>query len=101
MRKFENVKIWKRTKKKNIHTIESGENSITKYLTKPKTLLKIETNTHNEHQEQLPHKTEYSQGSSGETIKTREKPEAIHSPTNATKQHNNYSEQGCKPETSL
>ena len=63
---------------------------------------KIETNTHNEHQEQLPHKKEYSQGSSGETIKTREKPEAIHSPTNATKQHNNYSEQGfSKPETSL
>ena len=39
-----------------------------------------------QHQEQLP-QTEYSQGNSGETNKTREKPEAIHSPTNATKQH--------------
>ena len=46
-------------------------------------------------------KKEYSQGSSGVTIKTREKPEAIHLPTNATKQHLNYSEQGCNPETSL
>ena len=91
----------KRTKKKNIHTIESGENTITKQLTNPKTLLKIETNTHNEHQEQLP-QTEYSQGNSGETNKTREKPEAIHTPTNATKQHKQYSEQGfSKPETSL
>ena len=76
-------------------TVESGEKSIRKYLTrtKPKTMLKIETNTYNEHQEQLP-QTEYSQGNSGETHKTREKPEAIHSPTPATKQHNyQYSEQ--------
>ena len=70
-------------------------------MTKSKTLLKKETNTHNEHQEQLPHKTEYSPGSSAETVKTRDKLEAIHSTTNATKQHNNHSEQGCKPETSL
>ena len=69
---------------------------------KSKTLLKKETNTHYEHQEQLPHKTEYSSRSSAETIKTREKPESIHSPTNATKHHNNYSDQGYSiPETSL
>ena len=82
-------------KKKVIHTVESGEKSIRKYLTrtKPKTMLKLETNTHNEHQEQFP-QTEYSQGTSGETHKTREKPEAIHSPTSATKQHiYQYSEQ--------
>ena len=69
--------------------------SIRKYLTrtKPKTMLKLETNTHNEHQEHFP-QTEYSQGTSGETHKTREKPEAIHSPTSATKQHiYQYSEQ--------
>ena len=75
-------------KKKVIHTVESGEKSIRKYLTrtKPKTMLKLETNTHNEHQEQFP-QTEYSQGTSGETQKNREKPEAIHSSTSATKQH--------------
>ena len=76
--------------------VESGENSIRKYLTrtKPKTMLKMETNTDNEHQEHVP-QTEYSQGNSVETYKTREKPEAIHSTTTATKQHNNqYSEQG-------
>ena len=56
-------------------------------------MLKLETNTYNEHQEQFP-QTEYSQGNSGETHKNREKPEAIHSPTPATKQHNyQYSEQ--------
>ena len=40
------------------------------YLTrnKPKTMLNIETNTHNEHQEQVP-QTEYSKGNSGETNK--------------------------------
>ena len=64
----------KRTKKKNTPTIISGQKSISNYLTKSKTMKK-ETNTHNEHQ-QLPHKTEYSPGSSAETNKTREKPEA-------------------------
>ena len=50
-------------KKKVIHTVENGKTSIRKYLTrtKPKTMLKIETNTHNEHQEHFP-QTEYSQG---------------------------------------
>ena len=63
--------------------------------------MKKETNTHNEHK-QLPHKTEYSPGSSAETNKIKEKPETIHSPTNATKQHNMYSDQGYSiPETSL
>ena len=81
----------KRTKKKNTPTIISGQKSISNYLTKSKTMKK-ETNTHNEHQ-QLPQKTEYSPGSSAETNKTRGKPETIHSPTNATNQHNNYSDQ--------
>ena len=42
-----------------------------KYLTrtKPKTMLKIETNTHNEHQEHFPH-TEYSQGTLEKHTKT-------------------------------
>ena len=91
----ETQKERKKRKKKVIHTVESGEKSIRKYLTrtKPKTMLKLETNTHNEHQEQFP-QTEYSQGTSGETHKTREKPEAIHSSTSATKQHiYQYSEQ--------
>ena len=91
----ETQKERKKRKKKVIHTVESGEKSIRKYLTrtKPKTMLKLETNTYNEHQEQFP-QTEYSQGNSGETHKTREKPEAIHSSTSATKQHiYQYSEQ--------
>ena len=59
-------------------------------------ITKVETDTHNEHQ-QLPQKTEYSPGN-----KTRGKSETIHSPTNATKQHNKYSDQGYSiPETSL
>ena len=86
----------KRTKKKNTPTIISGQNSISNYLTKSKTMKK-EADTHNEHQ-QLPQKT----GSSAEPNKTRGKPETIHSPTNATKQHNKYSDQGYSiPETSL
>ena len=93
----------KRSKKKNTPTIISGQNSIQNYLTKPKTktMLKKEDDTHIEHQ-QLQQKSEYSPGISAETKKIREKPEAIHSPTNATKQHNNYSDQGYSiPETSL
>ena len=75
----------------------SGQNLISNYMTKSKK----ETHTHNEHQ-QLPQKTEYSPGSSAETNKTRGKPETTHSPTNATKQHNKYSDQGYSiPETSL
>ena len=79
---------------------KSGQHSISNYLTKSKTMKK-ETDTHNEYQ-QLPQKTEYSPGSSAEPNKTRGKPETIHSPTNATKQHNKYSDQGYSiPETSL
>ena len=64
-------------------------------------MLKKMIPTHIEHQ-QLPQKTEYSPGSSAEPNKTRGKPETIHSPTNATKQHNKYSDQGYSiPETSL
>ena len=63
--------------------------------------MKKEADTHNEHQ-QLPQKMEYSPGSSAEPNKTRGKPEIIHSPTNATKQHNKYSDQRYSiPETSL
>ena len=55
--------------------------------------MKKETNTHNEHQK-LPQKTEYSPGISADPPKNRGKPETIHSPTNASKQHNKYSDQG-------
>ena len=41
----------------SIHTVENGKTYLTR--TKPKTMLKLETNTHNEHQEQVP-QTEYS-----------------------------------------
>ena len=86
----------KRTKKTNTPKIISGQN----YLTKSKTLKK-EADNHNEHQ-QLQQKTEYSPGSSAKPNKTRGNPENIHSPTNATKQHNKYSDQGYSiPETSL
>ena len=67
-------------KKKVIHTVENAKTSIRKYLTRTKT--KIETNTHNEHQEFPTHRV--IPRDSGETYKNRGQPEAIHSPTSAT-----------------
>ena len=58
------------------------------YLTK--TILKTEDKAHIFHQQLPQQKTEFSPGNSAETIKTRGKPETIHSPTNATNKHNKY-----------
>ena len=64
-------------------------------------MLKLEDNAHNEHQNIPQTSTEYSQGTSGENIKTTGKQEVIHSSTNATNKHISNCEQGSKgPETS-
>ena len=48
----------------------SGQSKIHAYLNKTKTVLKLEDNAHNEHQHIQETCTEYSQGTSGENIKT-------------------------------
>ena len=54
------------------------------YLTVTKTVFNLEDNAHDEHQNIPQTSTEYSQGTSGENIKTTGKKEVIHSSTNAT-----------------
>ena len=59
-------------------------------------MLKLENNTHKEHQPIPQTSSEYSDGPSGENIKTTGKQEAIHSSTNATNRHKSNCEQGKK-----
>ena len=70
-------------KKQNTHLQISGQNTMQAYLTVPKTILKTEDN-HIIHQLIPQANTDYSLGTSAETIKTRGKQENIHSSTNAT-----------------
>ena len=86
----------KRSKKKqqHIHSPISGQSKIQAYLTKTKTVLKLEDNDHNEHQHIPKTSTEYSQGTSGENIKSTVKQEAIYSTTNANNKHKSNCEQG-------
>ena len=80
-------KTWKK-KQQNIHSPISGWSKIHAYLTKTKTVLKLEDNAHNEHQHIPQTSTEYSQGTSVENINTTGKQEVIHSSINATNKHN-------------
>ena len=51
-------------------------------------VLKTEDNAHINHQNIPQIKTEYSHGTSAETIKTRGLQETVHSPNNATNKQN-------------
>ena len=81
-------------KYENIHSPISGQSKIQVYLTE--TAIKLEDNTHKEHQPIPQTSTEYSQGTSWKNIKTTGKQEAIHSSTNATKTHKSTCEQDLK-----
>ena len=70
---FRNSGVWtfkiRKKKQQNIQSPISGQSKRHAYLTKTKTVLKLEDIAHNEHPHIPQKSTEYSQGTSGKNIK--------------------------------
>ena len=72
----------RKKEQQNIHSPISGQSKIHTYLTKTKTVLKLEDNAHNKHPNIPQTSRGYSLGTSVQNIKTAGKQEVIHSSEN-------------------